>query len=200
MIYAFGVTYERDLGRLLSFIKKAQEGIFVFPEKFLNSQKTDAVKSLTELTKNERSTIITGVKNDSNFNAYVFAYGELMPVIDKENWYRLPDGDNKVFTTVRVGQDIWEPYHYQKFDLLANPSLISLDKLITAKTYGRNTYKNLNSMLGLGNKVVATATHMACHPSVFDRQGNRAEETKKIDRGYNWPIEIVAYEMGKKDQ
>jgi hypothetical protein len=199
MIYAFQITYEKDLDDILKLMKDAQEGIFILPEGFLDS-KSGRVNDLREITKNGRASIITGVKNGNNspYKAHVFAYGEQEPVYHENEIFFLPDGDNKVRTNIRVGTEIMKPYSHQDFEFLAAVSSLSLDGLMNSNFNGESAYEKLRQMLGPKPKVVALATSSYSKAEIFETTGNSAGILKLIMfEDSNNPFQYVSYEMNK---
>jgi hypothetical protein len=202
MIYAFQVTFERDLDKIIKFMGDVREGIFVLPEGFLDL-KSSKINDLAEITKNTRNSVITGVKKKDTdpwyrITAHVFAYGEQEPVYHENQIFTLPDGDNKVRTNIRVCADIWKQYNFKDFELLANPSSLSLEGLITAKSDGWNDYNDLFEMLRLQPRVIASSTCMYSKACIIDPSGKPAGEFKDLGLEHNELVGYVSYEMNKK--
>ncbi len=74
MIYTFKQEIgSKNLPELLNFIQKEGSGIFIFAEGFLGVD--DNLRRMTELTKDGKISIISGIMNDPNkVKAYLFAY------------------------------------------------------------------------------------------------------------------------------
>jgi hypothetical protein len=157
MIYAFGYT-GADFKETIKFIDSQEEGIFIIPE---NLVYRDHVPILTELTKNEKKSIIAGIDFMKSVKGIVFAYGEENFVYMASQVFNVPCGSKQVLTQVSVCSHLFE-WGVQDVKIIAHSSSLSLEALVGLQQI--NGHSPVLEQLSNSKAILATASYK--NPSV----------------------------------